>query len=84
MLPRSFEIAMALDRALGDPADAANPFSYAACATADADASIPAGACMVLDELGVPQHHVPVEHGGRLPHYEQQVVPPAGIEPTQV
>ncbi|MGA5502461.1 acyl-CoA dehydrogenase family protein [Streptomyces umbrinus] len=65
-----YRLAEELEHALGDPADARTPFSYAACLDLDTREEFPAGICRFLDDWGLPDYYVPVRHGGRLRDYE--------------
>ncbi|MER5177945.1 acyl-CoA dehydrogenase [Streptomyces sp. NPDC002896] len=65
-----YRLAEELEHALGDPADARTPFSYAACLELDAREEFPAAVCRILDDWGLPDYYVPVRHGGRLRDYE--------------
>ncbi|GGY05505.1 acyl-CoA dehydrogenase family protein [Streptomyces hiroshimensis] len=67
----SYRLAEDLDRFLGDPGDAARPFSYARCAELDEKEEFPAEICRLLEEWGLTAYYVPAEHGGRLTDYEQ-------------
>ncbi|MFG3282472.1 acyl-CoA dehydrogenase [Streptomyces sp. NPDC048111] len=62
-----------LERALGDPADPANPFGYARLLAADRAAERFTGGEELLDGLGVFSEFVPVELGGRLDAFENLV-----------
>ncbi|MEV6947376.1 acyl-CoA dehydrogenase family protein [Streptomyces sp. NPDC051172] len=66
-----YRLAEELDAFLGDPEDPRGWFSHARCAELDEQEEFPAGICRRLDDWGLPEHYVPVEHGGRLTDYEQ-------------
>lgn len=66
-----YRLAAEFDRFLGDPGDPAEAFSYARCAELDEKEEFPADICRRFEEWGLPEHYVPVEHGGRLRDYEQ-------------
>ncbi|MEU3533187.1 acyl-CoA dehydrogenase family protein [Streptomyces murinus] len=62
-----------VESALGDPADPANPYGYAALLAADRLAERFHGGEELLDSLGMPAEFVPVGLGGRLDSYEDLV-----------
>lgn len=66
-----YRIAEELDRFLGDPGDPARPFSHTRCVELDEKEEFPADICRQLEEWGLTDYYVPVEHGGRLRSYEQ-------------
>ncbi|NBM17279.1 acyl-CoA dehydrogenase family protein [Streptomyces sp. GC420] len=66
-----YRLAEEFDRFLGDPNDPDEVFSYARCAELDDREEFPADICHRFQEWGLPDHYVPVEHGGRLRDYEQ-------------
>lgn len=65
-----YRLAEEFDRFLGDPDDPREVFSYARCAELDDKEEFPADICRRFEEWGLPEHYVPVEHGGRLHDYE--------------
>ncbi|GGT22158.1 acyl-CoA dehydrogenase family protein [Streptomyces chromofuscus] len=65
-----YRLAEEFDRFLGDPDDPGEVFSYARCAELDDKEEFPAEICRRFEEWGLPDHYVPVEHGGRLRDYE--------------
>ncbi|MEV7995888.1 acyl-CoA dehydrogenase family protein [Streptomyces sp. NPDC086077] len=65
-----YRLAEEFDRFLGDPDDPGEVFSYARCAELDDKEEFPADICRRFEEWGLPEHYVPVEHGGRLHDYE--------------
>ncbi|ROQ67124.1 alkylation response protein AidB-like acyl-CoA dehydrogenase [Streptomyces sp. 840.1] len=67
----AYRVAEELDRFLGDPGDPARPFSHTRCVELDEKEEFPADICRQLEEWGLTDYYVPVEHGGRLRSYEQ-------------
>lgn len=68
-----YRLAEELDGFLGDPDDPSGWFSHARCVELDEKEEFPADICRRLDDWGLPEHYVPVEHGGRLTDYEQML-----------
>lgn len=66
-----FLMAERLERQLGDPDLPGTVFSHVNCLSLDAREEFPTAICERLEELGLQEFYVPVEHGGRLESYEQ-------------
>ncbi|MEU6093117.1 acyl-CoA dehydrogenase family protein [Streptomyces sp. NPDC047085] len=66
-----YRLAGEFDGFLGDPADPSNAFSYAHCMELDEKEEFPSGICHRMEEWGLADYYVPVQHGGRLRDYEQ-------------
>ena len=66
-----FLMAERLERQLGDPDLPGTVFSHVNCLSLDAREEFPTAICDRLEELGLQEFYVPVEHGGRLESYEQ-------------
>ncbi|MET9684264.1 acyl-CoA dehydrogenase family protein [Streptomyces coeruleorubidus] len=66
-----YRLAGELDRFLGDPNDPQVTFSYARSVELDDREEFPADICRHLEEWGLADYYVPVQHGGRLHDYEQ-------------
>ncbi|QNS06056.1 acyl-CoA dehydrogenase family protein [Streptomyces xanthii] len=66
-----YRLAGELDRFLGDPDDPQVTFSYARTVALDDAEEFPADICRRLQEWGLSDYYVPVEHGGALTDYEQ-------------
>ncbi|SMF98396.1 acyl-CoA dehydrogenase family protein [Burkholderia singularis] len=66
-----FALASAFDQYLGDPFNPQNAFSYARCATLDAQERFPDAICASLDQWGLPRYYVPEAFGGMLRDFEQ-------------
>lgn len=66
-----YRLAGELDGFLGDPDDPRTTFSYARCAELDEKEEFPSDICDRLEEWGLADYYVPVQHGGQLHDYEQ-------------
>ncbi|MGW6916290.1 acyl-CoA dehydrogenase family protein [Kitasatospora sp. NPDC054939] len=69
----SLRAARALDRELGDPRDDGRIFSHRRIADLDEHERFPLEIVRELDLLGLPDHYVPVAHGGSLARYDSAV-----------
>ncbi|HEY9402634.1 MAG TPA: acyl-CoA dehydrogenase family protein, partial [Pyrinomonadaceae bacterium] len=70
-IPAQYHAAAALEQYLGDPADAANVFSFAQAVEADELELYPDAPSAALNARDFPRQHVPLEEGGRLRSYEE-------------
>lgn len=66
-----YRLAGELDAFLGDPNDPRVTFSYERSVELDDREEFPADICRRLEEWGLADYYVPVQHGGRLHDYEQ-------------
>ena len=66
-----YRLAGELEAFLGDPNDPQVTFSYARSVELDDKEEFPADICHRLQEWGLSDYYVPVQHGGRLDNYEQ-------------
>ncbi|MEU6672643.1 acyl-CoA dehydrogenase family protein [Streptomyces sp. NPDC046925] len=66
-----YRLAEEFDAFLGDPNDPRTTFSYERCAELDEKEEFPADICRLLQEWGLSDYYVPVQHGGQLHDYEQ-------------
>lgn len=67
----AYEGADRIERALGCPFDPASTMSFASAVEADEAEQVPSAAFEALRELGVWDHFVPVELGGKLGPFEE-------------
>ncbi|MQS35901.1 acyl-CoA dehydrogenase [Streptomyces katsurahamanus] len=65
-----YRLAQELELLLGDPEDPGGVFSHARCLELDESEEFPADICRALEEWGLQEFYIPVEHGGRLTDYE--------------
>ncbi|MFE5857064.1 acyl-CoA dehydrogenase family protein [Streptomyces sp. NPDC056500] len=65
-----YRAAQELELLLGDPEDPDAVFSHARCLELDEREEFPTEICRALEDWGLPEFYIPVEHGGRLTDYE--------------
>ncbi|MEU5403426.1 acyl-CoA dehydrogenase family protein [Streptomyces sp. NPDC005963] len=65
-----YRAAQELELLLGDPEDPDAVFSHARCLELDEREEFPTEICRALEDWGLPEYYIPVEHGGRLTDYE--------------
>jgi hypothetical protein len=66
-----YAAAQELEHWLGDPEDAATPFSFSNAVALDERDEAPAAATRLLDEWGANLYYVPSSEGGRMESLEQ-------------
>ncbi|WP_329267214.1 acyl-CoA dehydrogenase family protein [Streptomyces sp. NBC_01451] len=63
-----------IERLLGDPYDADNPYGFAAAVRRDEQDAFPDELCAALREAGFHLNHLPTEWGGRFESFEHSMV----------